>query len=174
MLLQGAGLAKPAATSIVCRRAPVRPIARPALGLLLCLALLPAGCGPKSTAKLAVTEAWVRLPVLAGRPGAAYFTVSGGPTPVRLVAVESPLAGRIELHEGGMSGGHMTMRRLDGVDLAPGGTVTFKPGGNHAMVFAIKPAVTAGGMMRLAFRFEKGEPLVTDAKVVAADGDDPF
>ncbi len=152
----------------------MRPISRTALGLVLCLGLLPAGCGPGTPARVAVEQAWVRLPVVAGRPGAAYFTLTGGGTPVRLVAVETPSADHVELHEGGMSGGRMTMRRLDGVDLGPGATVAFKPGGDHAMVFGIKRNVAAGGTMRLAFRFERGKPLVADARVVAAGDDAPY
>ena len=50
-----------------------------------------AGCdtAPKAP-EVAVKEAWVRLPAVVGRPGAAYFTLEGNVTPMKLVSVTSP------------------------------------------------------------------------------------
>lgn len=141
---------------------------------LIAIALTLAACGKGGGGAPAVTDAWVRLPAAAGRPGAAYFTVTGGSEATRLVAVESPLAERIELHRMAMDRGRMTMQRLNGVDLAPGQRVAFAPAGNHGMAFGLTADAKAGGTTRLTFRFEKGAPVTAEAKLVAAGDDAPY
>lgn len=133
-----------------------------------------AGCHHE--AKLSADRAWVRLPAVAGNPGAGYLTIHGGPEPVRLLAVESPAAGSTELHEsmkmgaGGMTG----MQRLDGLDVPANGTVTFAPNGNHVMMFGLSSTLKPGGTIPLSVRFEKGQPLTIEAKVVGAGDAAPF
>lgn len=130
-----------------------------------------AACGGGAEQDPSVSDAWIRLPVVPGRPGAAYFTLVGGSKPTRLVSVEGPAAERIELHSSSMAGGHMTMERLDGVTLDKGAKVSFAPEGNHAMLFGVSPTLKPGDRTRLTFRFEKGTPVTAEAKVVAAGGD---
>ncbi|MDH7637175.1 copper chaperone PCu(A)C [Sphingomonas oryzagri] len=145
-------------------------IARIAPWALLALA----GCHHE--AKLSADQAWVRLPAVAGNPGAGYLTIHGGPQPTRLLAVESPAAGSTELHEsmkmgpGGMTG----MQRLDGLDVPANGTVRFAPGGNHVMMFGLGAALKAGDTIPLSIRFEKGQPLTVEAKVVGAGDAAPY
>ncbi len=145
--------------------------AMPALTLLGAVAGCHHGAGPLPT----VDHAWVRLAAVPGRPSAAYFTLRGGTDPARLVAVASPSAGDIELHDS-MTGanGMMTMTRLDGVDVAPGGKIEFVPGGRHAMVYGLAPGIAAGGTVKLSFRFAKGQPAVLDAKAVGAGDPPPY
>lgn len=135
---------------------------------LFAATLLIAGCHRQPAAGLTVTGAWVRLPAVAGRPGAAYFTVQGGTAGDRLTAVDSPSAERAELHEGGMKNGMMTMRPLRDVGVPGGGSVVFAPGGNHAMLFGIDPALRSGGTLPLRFRFASGATRTAAAKIVAA------
>ena len=140
-------------------------------GPITCLftaTLLIAGCHRQPAAGLNVTGAWVRLPAAGGRPGAAYFTVQGGAAADRLATVDSPSAERAELHEGGMVDGMMVMRPMSGVDVPGGGRVAFAPGGNHAMLFGINPALRSGGTLPLRFRFVSGATRTADAKIVAA------
>lgn len=142
----------------------------PALALLG-MAACHRGPGPLPT----VDHAWLRLAAVPGRPSAAYFTLHGGTEPARLVAVASPSAGDIELHDSMTgAGGMMTMTPLDGVDLAPGGAVAFAPGGKHAMVYGLAPGIAPGGTLKLSFRFAKGQPQVLDAKTVAAGDPSPY
>ncbi|MDB5663354.1 MAG: hypothetical protein JWM38_232 [Sphingomonas bacterium] len=134
----------------------------------LALAASLAGCNRGPEAGLAVEDAWVRLPAVAGRPGAGYFTLRGGPAADRMAAIDSPSAARAELHQGGKMDGMMTMRPINGVDLPSGGRVAFAPEGDHVMLFGIDPAIKPGGTMRLQFRFRSGETRQADARVVAA------
>jgi copper(I)-binding protein len=127
-----------------------------------------AGCQPTATAELAVQDAWVRLAAVPGRPGAAYFTLRGGDTADRLIAVESPKVATIELHQGGMEAGMMTMKPLSGADVPAGAETAFAPGGNHAMLFGVDPSIRPGSALPLAFRFRSGKTLAAEAKVLAA------
>ena len=68
-----------------------------------------AGC---EQAQLGVEDAWVRLPAVSSRPGAAYFTVKGGSEATSLLGVSSPAAVRTELHEMKHENGMMTMSPL--------------------------------------------------------------
>ena len=141
--------------------------------LVPALLLVLAGCAKPAPTAPGIDGAWVRLAAVPGRPGAAYFTLHGGPVATRLVKVESERVATIELHESmkGMSG-MMSMRPLAGVDLPAGGTVAFAPGGNHAMLLGIRPEVKPGDTLPLAFRLADGNRLVASAKVIGA-GDEP-
>jgi copper(I)-binding protein len=118
--------------------------------------------------ELSVTDAWVRLPAVAGRPGAGYFKVHGGAAPDRLTAIESPQASRAELHEGGMHDGMMTMRPMDGVDVPAEADIAFAPEANHVMLFGIDPKLRSGGTLPLRLRFASGAERSVDAKLIGA------
>jgi periplasmic copper chaperone A len=137
---------------------------------LVAAALLVAGCA--QPAELAVADAWVRLPAVAGRPGAAYFTLRGGPQGDTLLAVSTPAALRAELHETRDQGGTKSMRPVRDVAVPARGTVEFAPGGRHVMLFDLGPGVKAGTRVPLAFAFAGGKRIEAQAVVVGA-GDPP-
>lgn len=124
-------------------------------------------CAPKG--ELSASNAWIRLPAVAGQPGAAYFTVQGGATADTLLAVSSRAALKAELHES-MKGDHgmMAMAPLKDVAVPAGGKLVFAPGGRHVMLFSIGPAVKAGQKVPLALSFASGRTLQVDAQVVGA------
>jgi copper(I)-binding protein len=101
-----------------------------------------AGC---EQAQLGVEDAWVRLPAVSSRPGAAYFTVKGGNEATSLLAVSSPAAVRTELHEMKHEGGMMTMAPIKDVAIPAGATVKFEPGGKHIMLYDLSPELRAPG-----------------------------
>ncbi|HEY0446522.1 MAG TPA: copper chaperone PCu(A)C [Allosphingosinicella sp.] len=136
------------------------------LGTALLLAL--SGCEARPTEpQVTVEQAWVQLPVLAGRPGAAYFTLVATNQPTKLVSVTSPRIERIELHESVMAGGAMRMGPLRDPGFGDGGRLEFAPGGKHAMLFGIDPALKAGDRIPLTFTFEPAPPVTTQAEVRA-------
>lgn len=137
----------------------MRAVFRPVLMGILASAVL-AGC---QQAELTVQEASVQLPVVSGRPGAAYFTVKGGAQATSLVAVSSPVAIRAEMHEMKQEGGMMTMAPLKDVAIPAGGTVEFKSGGKHVMLFDISPSVRAGGTIPLRLSFADGKTIEVNA-----------
>ena len=137
-------------------------------------ALLLSGCGGGPARKdraIAVERPWVRLPAIAGEPGAAYFKLTGGAEGTSLVSVSSPLVKRIELHESMTGGGMASMKKLGDVDFAYDGTIEFKPGGRHAMLFGVASPVKAGGTLPLTFAFDSAPPVTVSAEVRSAAGE---
>jgi len=136
--------------------------------------LLLAGCHMRS-AEPKVSEAWVRLPAVAGQPAAAYFTIRGGRSAKSLVRMESALAAKTEMHQNmhGMQG-MTSMAPLDHVDVPAGGIVQFKPGGNHAMLFGLDPAIKPGTAVPIRLGFSDGTTAEAEAKTVGAGEDAPY
>lgn len=134
-----------------------------------------AACTPAASDGVQVKYAWARLSPVAGRPSALYFTLTGANRPDRLVAIESALVKRIELHQsmGGGDHGMMTMRPLSGVDVPANGSALFQPGGNHAMLFDVDPAIRPGTAIPVRFRFASGRAVEAEAKTVGAGDDAP-
>ena len=121
-----------------------------------------------------VVDAWVRLPAVPDRPGAAYFTLrNGGPAAV-LTAVQSPGVQRIELHDSQMHDGMMHMMPLGEVPLAESATVDFKPGGQHAMLFGMDARLKSGGKLPLTFSLRDGRKVEAEATVVAVGAPSPY
>ena len=164
-----------------------RPTFRPAIVLATVSALFVAGCGgqpekaaeetaaaeaPAVTGELAVTGASLRLNPNAAAPSAAYFTLTGGTSDDSLVSVTSPDAARTELHESKMEGGMMTMAPIATIPVAAGGTVEFRQGGKHVMLFDISDAARAAGQVKLVLTFSSGATLETDAMAASASAEE--
>jgi periplasmic copper chaperone A len=140
---------------------------------LFAASALLAACQQPAPKAASLEKASVRLPAVAGNPGAAYFTLHGGPVDDRLMTVSSPLAIRGEMHDMAMKGGMMSMAAIEGgLDVPAGGTVSFTSGGKHVMLFDIAPKVTAGSKMPLVLGFASGAKLEAQADVVAAGAED--
>ncbi len=133
-----------------------------------CSEKTPQSAPAESAAHPAVANARVTLSPVAGRPGAAYLEITGGASADRLLSIASPQVATVELHEGGMKDGMMTMAKVNGIDIPAGGTAALAPGGFHAMLFGIDPAVTAGGTLPLTLTFRSGATIETKATVRAA------
>ena len=136
--------------------------------LLAPLAAVAALAGCSQPRELYVSDAWVRLPAVAGRPAAAYFTLHGGATDATLITVSTDVAIKTEMHETKNEGGAMTMAPLASVAVPARGKVAFAPGGRHVMLFDLNPSVKRGGAMTLTFSFASGLRIQQDATVIAA------
>lgn len=137
--------------------------APPILAAMLALA----GCDrAPPEPRVTVEHAAVTLPVLPGRPGAAYFTLRTNGDPTRLTGVSSPRVGRIELHETiAGAGGVAAMRPLEHAAFAPDEPLVFAPGGRHAMLFDVDAALRPGDTVRLTFAFDSAPPVTVEARV---------
>ena len=82
----------------------------------------------------------------------------------RLLAISSPVSGRIELHTHLNDGGIMKMRRVEGIALPHGEAVELKPGGFHVMLF--NTAAALGEDAVLTLDFEHAEDLTVVAPIV--------
>lgn len=136
------------------------------IALILPLTALATAC--QAPAERGATDAWVRLPAASGRPGAGYFTLTGGAKGATLLAVESPAAQRAELHEMASEGGVMRMGAVANIPVPANGQVRLAPGGLHVMMFGIRPGMQPGGTIPLTLRFADGGSVALDAKLVGA------
>lgn len=141
---------------------------KPFLAALAVAALaLPSLAGAKSPA-VQVKDAWCRAAPKGALAGGCYLTLTAGADD-RLVAVETPAAGRAEIHTMSTDGGVMRMRKLaDGVALPAGKPVALKPGAEHLMIIGPKIALTPGAKVALTLRFRNAAPVAVAAPVRTA------
>jgi hypothetical protein len=139
---------------------------------LIGMAMALAGCQQK--AEVSASGAWVRLPAVAGNPGAAYFTLEGGSEPATLLAASAPFAVRAELHESMAGhGGMMSMAPVKDIAVPAGGTIAFAPGGKHVMLFDMAPTLQPGAKAPLTLSFADGKKVEVQAVVVGAGDPEP-
>jgi len=122
---------------------------------------------PALAADVSIDKAWVRLPAVPGRPGAAYFMATGNAASSAIVGISSPDAKRAEMHQTVKSDGAMRMTPLDRVDVARGQMVMFEPGGRHVMLFGLDPKIRPGRSVRLDVKLANGTTISTKAKAMA-------
>lgn len=95
-------------------------------------------------AQLAVKDPWVRATVPSQKATGAFMQVMATEDS-RLVEVQSPVAGVVEIHEMTMEKDVMKMRALpNGIDLPAGKSIELKPGGYHVMLMALKQQMKEG------------------------------
>jgi hypothetical protein len=75
------------------------------------------------------------------------------PKATRLVEVQTPVAGRAEVHQMGMEGKTMRMQKVDGIDLPAGQTVNLASGGYHVMLSDLKQQLKEGEQVPLTLTF---------------------
>jgi hypothetical protein len=131
------------------------------------LGMMLTGCGSRSGDGVMVEGARVQLPAVEGRPGAAYFEMTTG-RPVRITSITSPQIQRIELHETRETNGVSRMAKTDNVTFEH--ELSFAPGGRHAMLFGIDPALRPGARVPLVFAFDQAPPVTVEAEVQAPGG----
>ncbi|MCP3734231.1 copper chaperone PCu(A)C [Sphingomonas sp. RP10(2022)] len=144
-----------------------RGVKRGAAMLTAGLAATLAGCGGPD--RVTVDDAWIRLPAVPGRPGAAYFTLEGGPTNATLIGVSADIAIRAEMHESMAGpGGMASMKPLASVAVPAKTDTVFAPDGRHVMLFDINPKAKAGRIYNLTLNFANGARIYAGAMAVGA------
>lgn len=103
-----------------------------------------------------VKDAWMRGTVPAQKATGAFMELTGKST-ARLVAAESPVAGKTEIHNMKMENGVMRMFPVEGIDLPAGKPVRLAPGGHHIMLFDLKRTLKAGERVPLKLTFEQAD-----------------
>ena len=135
---------------------------------LASLAALAACSSEPEAPRVTVEQAMVHLPAVKGRPGAGYFTLRPNNDPTRLLSVTSPSIERIELHDSVTKGGVSRMQKAD--SLTFGDALEFSPGGKHAMLFGLDPALKPGAKIPLTFTFDPAPPVTVQATVQGPGG----
>jgi hypothetical protein len=110
------------------------------------------------------------------RLGGVFLVITNtGTTPDRLIAVKSPAADKVEIHEMKMDGNIMRMREVEkGIEIPPGATVELKPGGFHVMFMGLKAPFAKDAKVPLTLVFEKAGSIDVDLMVQAMGAQAPM
>ena len=103
-------------------------------------------------AQVTVGDPWIRATVPAQKTAGAFMQLRS-PKATRLVDVQSPVAGRAEVHQMAMEGQTMRMQKVDGIDLPAGQSVNLSSGGYHVMLFDLKQQLKEGQQVPLTLTF---------------------
>ena len=128
--------------------------------------------GSAKVGDLDITGGSVKAMLPGAKVGGGFLTIkNGGAGEDRLVAVESPAAARVEIHEMKMENDVMRMRKLDdGVALPAGETVELKAGGLHLMFMDVKTPFKEGETVPVTLVFEKAGKVDATFPVGSAKG----
>lgn len=120
---------------------------------------------------VSVSNPWVRATVPGQSVAGAYMDITAKAN-AALIAAESPVAAKVELHTMTMDGGVMKMRAIEKLELPANTTVSLKPGGYHMMLIDIKRELKAGERVPLTLTVQERKgaksTLQVDAEVRAA------
>ncbi len=134
--------------------------------LALCLATSGSRAEEYKAGSIRITDVWAPPSIGAQRTGAAYFTLSNeGPAEDKLLGLSANGAGWVALHANIIEGDVVRMRQLDGVSIAPGASVTLKPGGMHAMLFDLSTPLITGKPLTLTLQFARAGNIIIEAEV---------
>lgn len=106
---------------------------------------------------LHIEHPWSRAMPKGASVGAGYLVIENrGPAADRLISASAAIAGRAEFHEMAVTDGIMRMRPLpNGVEIAPGMSAKFEPGGLHLMFVDLKRPLEKGERIKATLNFEK-------------------
>ena len=121
---------------------------------------------------LTINHPWSRATPKGATVAGGYLKITNtGTTPDRLVSGASEIAKRFEVHEMSMDGGVMKMRELkNGVEIAPGATVEFKPGSYHVMFVDVAKPFAKGDRVKATLTFEKAGKIDVEFAVTDIGG----
>ncbi len=147
--------------------------------LLLVTAFLALGLAPfavsavnahgASGGGVTVSHPWLRATPAGATVGVAFMEIkTDAGTADRLIAAESAVAGRVEIHGHIRDGDVIKMRRLENIDLKGGDAHVLKPGGDHVMLFDLKAPLKEDDLVKLTLIFEKAGRIEVEGTVEPA------
>lgn len=127
----------------------------------LCLSL----AGTAASAEVLIEDAYARVSRPGAPTGAVFMLITNtGDAPVTLVAVETEVAARAELHTHIDAGeGVMQMREVEsGFEISAGETHSLMRGGDHVMLMGLTERLEEGDTLPLTLIFDGAEPVTLD------------
>lgn len=123
-------------------------------GLALCLPTFALA----QEATITVTDAYARAATKNARAGAAFMELTNtSDTDARLIAAQTDVAKRVELHTHLMEDGVMKMREVEGGFVIPAGeTIALARGGDHVMLMGLTQSFEQGDALDITLIFESG------------------
>ena len=108
-------------------------------------------------ASITIAHPWLRATPRTAPVAGGYVTLTNtGKEPDTLVSARLTMAPEGQVHTMTMKNGVMEMRRLDkGLAIAPGATVTLRPGGDHLMFLNPTAQLNEGESVEGSLTFER-------------------
>ena len=149
---------------------------RLALAALFAVLAIPAFALDYRLGAIEIGQPWARATPPTAESGGGFLVITNtGTTPDRLIAVKSPAADKVEIHEMKMDGNIMRMREVEkGIEIPPGATVELKPGGFHVMFMGLKAPFAKDAKVPLTLVFEKAGSIDVDLMVQAMGAQPPI
>ncbi|GLO47253.1 MULTISPECIES: copper chaperone PCu(A)C [Pseudomonas] len=116
-------------------------------------ALVLMGLALPALAQTTVSDAWVRATVPHQQSTGAFMILTAS-SDSKLVAVASPVAKTVQVHEMTMNGDVMGMREVKAVELPAGKAVTLDPNSLHVMLMGLNNQVKEGDKVPLTLTIE--------------------
>lgn len=140
-----------------------------ALAASLAVASLPALAHGYTAGDLEISHPWSRETPPAAKVGVGYVKAirNKGAEPDRLVAVESPVSPKVEIHETREVDGVAQMRPVASVEIPAGGEAVLGPGGYHLMLTGLKEGFAQGDQIPAVFVFERAGRVEVELSVEA-------
>ena len=117
-------------------------------------------------AQVKVEQLWVRGTVPAQNSTGAFMTLTSD-KPISLVAVSSPAAKIVEIHDMKIDNNVMKMSAVDKIDIVPGTPTELKPGGYHVMMMGLVKPLNKGDTIPLTLKFRSADGKITKQQVKA-------
>jgi copper(I)-binding protein len=116
--------------------------------------------------ELHIDHPWSREMPPTAPTAAVYFIIHNkGASADRLLSVETPVAGKAEMHEHIDQNGLMKMQQVQFVTVPAGGEATFAPMAYHVMLFNLKQQGKDGERFPLTLHFEKAGEVTVQVAV---------
>ena len=134
-------------------------------------AVILALCAGAAMAAASVNVQHARIRLLPGDlPLAGYCDVNNtGSTAVTLTGASSPAFGGVMMHLSMHKNGEASMKMVDKIDIAPGKTLRFAPGGYHLMLMNRKHSLKVGDAVPITLHFSNGMNLEKKFRVGGAN-----
>jgi len=131
--------------------------------LALCSTLVLAG-----SPAIKVSNARIRM-LPGDLPLAGYFDLhNSGSKTVSLTGASSPDFGGVMMHMSMHKHGEASMTMVDKIDIKPGKSVSFTPGGYHLMLMHRKQQLTVGDEVSIKLEFSGGHSMAVQFRVGGA------
>jgi copper(I)-binding protein len=114
------------------------------------------GLSLNASAQTTVEDAWVRATVAQQASTGAFMHITSS-TDSKLVGVQSPVAGIVQIHQSSMVNDVMSMKQVAEVALAAGKTVQIEPEGYHIMLINLVGQVKEGDQVPLTLTVENAD-----------------
>ena len=108
----------------------------------------------------------MRASIGGSKVSAVYFAITNrGEAAVRLIGAATDRAHRTMIHRSVVERGVMKMRHVDAIEIPPGESVRFEPGGLHVMLMGVSAPLETAERISVTLVFERAGELVLSVPV---------